>query len=152
MLSRTVFDQLALDLPIFPTLGDLVLRRQQLRNEWNAFRRQRPDPSLCVMKDPCHPDHPTVRAMATAGIDYNQTGFALFSLCLPETCNYRSTAATANRLACHRWLWSTTGPLVSGTGTAACHDRPARSSSSAPRGMVLECPALPIEDCSSRDG
>lgn len=77
VLPRHIIHQLAADMEHFPTFGDLLQRQDQIRTEWDAFQRRQPD-------------HPTVRAMAAAGIDYMDTGYAVFSLCLPATCCYRS--------------------------------------------------------------
>lgn len=38
VLSRSVFEQLAVDLPHLSNLGDLIHRREQIRAEWDAFR------------------------------------------------------------------------------------------------------------------
>ena len=70
-----VFEQLASDMQHFPTFGDLLRRRAEIAREWDAFRT-------------AQPDHPTVRALTAAGLDYNRTGHALLSLCLPSGCTF----------------------------------------------------------------
>lgn len=105
-LPRNVFEQVCADMHHFPTFGDLLRRRQEIRTEWDIFRRIRPD-------------HPTVRAMAAANVDYNLTGYAIVSLCLPSKCQCNgSTAANANLNTIlslwHRWrsIPKSTAPVV----------------------------------------
>ena len=80
-LGVVTFSQVALDLPDPGILSRIL----QLRGTWNAFR--------CA-----HPDHPTVRALAAAGVDYATTGFAVLSLCIPPTCCFTGRAANNTRL------------------------------------------------------
>lgn len=70
---------MAVDMEHYPTLGDLRARQLTIAGRWEAFRLEQPD-------------HPTVRAFAAAGMDYNRSGFAMLSLCLPEDCTYTGGA------------------------------------------------------------
>ena len=83
-LGAFVFSQVALDLPDVCHTGTLT-RLLQIRGTWNAFR--------CS-----HPDHPTVRALAAAGVDYTTTGYAVLSLCIPPTCCFTGRTANSVRL------------------------------------------------------
>lgn len=49
-LSRSTWEQLAADMGHFNTFGDMLIRRAQIRAEWDAFCER-------------HPEHPTVRAV-----------------------------------------------------------------------------------------
>lgn len=80
-LADGVFEQMAVDIGHLSTLGDLRLRQRQISERWAAFCDD-------------HPDHPTVCAFAASGQDYNRSGFALLSLCLPPDCTYTGTVTT----------------------------------------------------------
>ena len=83
-LGRAIVSQVAIDLPDVHKTGTLA-RLLQIREDWTAFRLH-------------HPDHPTVRAMAIAGVDYNTTGYAVLSLCLPPACVFSGRNTNTNRL------------------------------------------------------
>ena len=80
-LGAVTFSQVVLDLPD----PDILSRILRMQGAWNAFR--------CT-----HPDHPTVRALAAAGIDYATTGYAVLSLCIPPTCCFAGRPANNLRL------------------------------------------------------
>lgn len=82
-LSRSVFEQMAADIPHFETFGDLRLRQAEIATAWSAFQRS-------------EPDHPTVRAMAAAGMDYTRSGFAMLSLCLPSDCHFTGKVSASS--------------------------------------------------------
>ena len=85
-LSPACFAQMAVDMDHFPSLGDLLLRRRQIKEEWEKFQLR-------------NPHHTTVRSMAASGQDFNLSGYAMLSLCIPPTCCYRSRNARSNRLS-----------------------------------------------------
>lgn len=62
-------------------LGSLPASLCQLRNRWERF----------VLTEPMHP---LVRSLTAAGRDYMDTGFAIFSLCLPSSCTFRGHKPT----------------------------------------------------------
>ncbi len=80
MLSDTVFCQIASDIDV-----DLHVRLATIHREWIALRVE------CT-------EHPAVRAMAIAGVDYMRTVFCLFSLCLPDGCTFRGREPATSRL------------------------------------------------------
>ena len=82
--------QLLVDMDHYPTFGDLLCRHRQMVDSWEAFRTR-------------EPGHPTVRALAAAGVPYASTGLAVLSLCLPETCMFRSTGAVRNNPLATQW-------------------------------------------------
>ncbi len=85
-LSPEAFAQIAADID----LPSVHARLAELRRAWDALRADRPD-------------HPLVRATASADVDYLRTGFALFSLCLPADCTFRGREpATARLVAMYR--------------------------------------------------
>lgn len=100
VLPRAMVEQLAADMDHFVLFGDLLKRMAQVRAEWDTFRLD-------------HPENPTVRALAAAGVDYDRTGFFILSLCLPAGCCYRHAGAVNNRLA---RLWHRRRAIPANTG------------------------------------
>jgi hypothetical protein len=80
-LSSVAFAQIAADIDV----PSVHARLAELRRAWDALRADRPD-------------HPLVRATASADVDYLRTGFALFSLCLPADCTFRGREPATARL------------------------------------------------------
>jgi hypothetical protein len=84
-LGRSIFSQVAFDLPEPVDCGGIIGRLMRIRVDWDTFRYK-------------NPDHPTVRSLAAAGIDYHLTGYALLSLCVPPNCCFRGRIPNTNRL------------------------------------------------------
>lgn len=81
VFSDTAFFQIAADIDV-----DVHARLREIRRRWDTFRTVE-----------C-PDHPLVRNMANADVDYMRTGYCLFSLCLPANCNFRGRPPATDRL------------------------------------------------------
>lgn len=80
-LDQGLFEQMAVDIEHYPTLGDLRARQATIAQRWDRFRAE-------------HPNHPTVRAFAAAGRDYNRSGFAMLSLCVPDDCCFHAKSGS----------------------------------------------------------
>lgn len=86
-LPRGIFCQIAADVDV-----DLHARLARIRAAWDRFRA-----------GPEGAAHHTVRALAVADVDYLETGYCLFSLCLPDACDFRGREpATAHLVAAYR--------------------------------------------------
>ena len=80
LFQRSVFEQIAADIDV---VGSLFERLEAIRHSWQFH------------VDPCHP---TKRAMAAANVDYMQSGYAIFSLCLPPGCVFHGQIPATEQL------------------------------------------------------
>lgn len=78
-LSRSVFEQIAVDID----LPSVFFRLQQIRYTWQYE---------------IAPDHPMKQAMAHSNVDYMNTGYAVMSLCLPQSCQFTGRIPATERL------------------------------------------------------